>query len=58
MVIGNVDVLLIPETKLDEPFPTGKFKIPRNTTFFRGGLKHWWNHDFCKKRYSSKVFIY
>ena len=41
MVIENVDVLLIPETKLDEPFPTGKFKIPRNTTFFRGGLKHW-----------------
>ena len=32
---GNVDILVIPETKLDESFPEGQFKIPGFTTPFR-----------------------
>ena len=32
---GNVDVLVISETKLDESFPEGQFKIPGFATSFR-----------------------
>ena len=28
---GNVDIMVIPETKLDESFPNGQFKIPGYT---------------------------
>ena len=31
----NVDILIISETKLDESFPEGQFKIPRFTSPFR-----------------------
>ena len=32
---GNVDILVISETKLDESFPEGQFKIPGFTSPFR-----------------------
>ena len=32
---GNVDVLAISETKLDDSFPAGQFKIPGYTSPFR-----------------------
>ena len=32
---GNVDILVISETKLDESFPVGQFKIPGFATPFR-----------------------
>ena len=32
---GNVDVLVISETKLDDSFPTGQFKIPGYASPFR-----------------------
>ena len=31
---GNVDILVISETKLDESFPVGQFKIPGFATPF------------------------
>ena len=32
---GNVDVLTISETKLDDAFPAGQFKIPGDASPFR-----------------------
>ena len=32
---GNIDILVISETKLDESFPVGQFKIPGFATPFR-----------------------
>ena len=35
MIIGNVDVLVISETELDESFPIGQFQVLGHTTPFR-----------------------
>ena len=40
---GNIDVLVISETKLDDSFPTGQFKIPGYASPFR--LDQNQNHD-------------
>ena len=34
-IIGNIDVLVISETKLDAFFPIEQFKIPTSSTPFR-----------------------
>ena len=35
LVLGNVDVLVISETKFDDSFPAGQFKIPGFASPFR-----------------------
>ena len=54
---GNVDILVISETKLDESFPVGQFKIPGfKTPFRRDRNEHWgWHYGFCEGRYFSKI---
>ena len=54
---GNVDILVKSDTKLDESFPVGQFKIPGLTTLFRrdrnehgGGIV-----VFVRKNVSSKL---
>ena len=61
-VIGNVDVLVIPETKLDASFPIDQFKTPRFSTHFRrdrdqhdGGLPVFVREDIPDKHLSSKL---
>ena len=46
---GNVDILVIPETKLDELFPKGQFKIPGLTSPFQ-----WDRNEFG---YGIMVFV-
>ena len=36
-IIGNVDILLTSETKLDKPFPAGQFQIESFSTTYRRG---------------------
>ena len=43
---GNVDIMVISETKLDESFPNGQFKIPG----FGGGVM-----DFVREDIPSRV---
>ena len=40
-ITGNVDVLVISETKLDASFPIGQFKISGFSTPFRRDLDHY-----------------
>ena len=41
LIKGNVIVLVISETKLNESFPTGQFIIPDFPFPFRGDLNQW-----------------
>ena len=34
-VMGNVDILMVTETKIDETFPTSQFIIPGFTSLYR-----------------------
>ena len=36
-IIGNVDILLTSETKLDKPFPAGQYQIESFSTTYRRG---------------------
>ena len=58
---GNVDVLVISETKLDDSFPTGQFKIPGYASPFRldrdengGGIMVFVREDIPVKFLSSE----
>ena len=58
---GNVDVLAISETKLDDSFPAGQFKIPGYTSPFRldqnqngGGILVFVREDIPVKFLSSE----
>ena len=60
-IIGNVDVLVISETKLDASFPIEQFKIPGFSTLFRGdrdqycgGLLVFVKEDIPAKHLSSE----
>ena len=59
---GNVDVLVISETKLDESFPEGQFKIPGFATPFRrdrnefgGGIMVFVREDIPSKLISKET---
>ena len=59
---GNVDVLVISETKLDESFPEGQFKIPGFATPFRrdrnefgGGIMVFAREDIPSKLISKET---
>ena len=56
---GNVDVLAISETKLDDSFPAGQFKIPGYVSPFRldqngGGILVFVREDIPVKFLSSE----
>ena len=58
---GNVDILVISETKLDESFPVGQFKIPGFVTPFRrdrnkfgGGIMVFVKEDIPAKQISNE----
>ena len=58
---GNVDVLVVSETKLDDSFPTGQFKIPGYASPFRldrdengGGIMVFVREDIPVKFLSSE----
>ena len=59
--MGNVDVLVISETKLDDSFPAGQFKIPGFASPFRldrnqngGGIIVFLREDILVKYLSSE----
>ena len=59
---GNLDILLISETKLDESFPEGQFKIPgftspfrRNRNEFGGGIMVFIREDIPSKVISKET---
>ena len=59
---GNVDVLVISETKLDESFPEGQFKIPgfatpfrRDRNKFEGGIMVFVREDIPSKLISKET---
>ena len=59
---GNVDILVISETKLDEQFPEGQFKIPGFTSPFRrdrnelrGGIMVFVREDILSKLISKET---
>ena len=59
---GNVDILVISETKLDESFPVGQFKIPGFATPFRrdrnefgGGIMVFVREDIPAKQISNET---
>ena len=59
---GNLDILLISETKLDESFPEGQFKIPgftspfrRNRNKFGGGIMVFIREDIPSKVISKET---
>ena len=59
---GNVDVLVMSETKLDESFPEGQFKIPGFATLFRkdrnefgGGIMVFVREDIPSKLISKET---
>ena len=61
-VSGNVDVLVLSETKIDESFPEGQFKIPGFCTPFRldrdsfgGGILVYVQENIPAKLLSSEV---
>ena len=47
-VSGNVDVLFLSETKIDESFPEGQFKTPEFCTPFR----------LDRNRFSGGILVY
>ena len=53
---GNIDVLIVSETKIDDSFPNGNFLIDGFSTPYRldrnsnGG-----GHVICQRRYSFKL---
>ena len=58
----NVDILVISETKLDESFPEGQFKIPAFTSSFRqdrnefgGGIMVFVREDILSKVISKET---
>ena len=54
---GNVDVLVISETKLDESFPEGQFKIPgfAHRNEFGGGIMVFVREDIPSKLISKEI---
>ena len=58
---GNVDILVVSETKLNELFPVGQFKIPGFTTPFRrnrneqGGIMVFVGEDISSKLISDET---
>ena len=61
LVRGNVDVLFICETKIDQTFPSSQFVIPGFTTLYRldrtgsgGGWEWGWYHAIHQGRHSVK----
>ena len=62
---GNVDTLVISETKLDESFPAGQFKIPgfappfhSDRNEFSGGIMVFVREDIPPKQISNEgLFI-
>ena len=61
LIMGNVDVLVISETKLDDSFPAGQFKIPGFASPFRldrnqngGGIIVFVREDIPVKYLSSE----
>ena len=59
---GNVDIFVISETKLDESFPVGQFKIPGFTKPFRrnrnehgGGIMVFVSKDISSKLISDET---
>ena len=59
---GNVDILVVSETKLDESFPEGQFKIPghispfrRDQNEFRGGIMVFVREDIPCRVISKKT---
>ena len=52
-VNGNVDIVYISETKLNNSFLDGQFRIPGfAVSFRRDGNFRWWHNCFHKRRYT------
>ena len=49
LILGNVDILIVAETKLDSSFPTAQFLIPGFHYPFRLDIKKakWWFTSLC-----------